>query len=321
MRRVRVPALDRHVAALAFGCASLGSRVSPSAGRRAVHNALDAGVDWFDVAPPYGDGRAEELLGVSLEARRKDVVICTKFGIGRPSVSLTRRLVRPFAQQVVTRAPGLRSVLGRGRPGGERVAIAPENLEAWLLESLRRLRTDYIDVFAAHDPSLDEARDERLYAALEALRRKGVIRAISIAGAPEAAAASAKFNIDFIQFSASPFDDATQRLRGYRWVRPPQFITHGVFGSGRLERLRALEGVKKAALRDLVKLRGPPSGEFESDALMHFAFANNPDGIVIASMFSQTHIAHNAALADIEPDPHFNNRFLEIISGAVLNAG
>ena len=56
MRMVRVPRLDRDVSAIGFGCASLGSRISAADGRRAIARALDLGLTWFDVAPPYGDG-------------------------------------------------------------------------------------------------------------------------------------------------------------------------------------------------------------------------------------------------------------------------
>ena len=45
---------------------------------RAVHRALDLGVNFFDVAPAYGDGKAEEALGLALEGRTEDVIVATK---------------------------------------------------------------------------------------------------------------------------------------------------------------------------------------------------------------------------------------------------
>ena len=73
--------------ALGFGCASLGSHVSEGQGLRALHAAFERGVTWYDVAPPYGDGEAEEILGRFLTGRRDRVVICTKFGVPRPAGS------------------------------------------------------------------------------------------------------------------------------------------------------------------------------------------------------------------------------------------
>jgi aryl-alcohol dehydrogenase-like predicted oxidoreductase len=105
---VRVPQLDRDVSAIGFGCASLGSRISAADGQRAIAGVLDLGVSWFDVAPPYGDGNAEALLGQALRGRRQNVVICTKFGIAPPQVPLAARLIRPLARQIVATFPSLR---------------------------------------------------------------------------------------------------------------------------------------------------------------------------------------------------------------------
>ena len=95
MRTVVCPGLGREVSALGFGCASLGSRVSEAQGLRALGLAFERGVTWYDVAPPYGDGEAEGILGKFLAGRRDRVAICTKFGIPRPVVSSAMRLIRP----------------------------------------------------------------------------------------------------------------------------------------------------------------------------------------------------------------------------------
>src|SRR5438105_10248388 len=91
MRTVVCPGLGREVSALGFGCASLGSRVSEAQGLRALGLAYERGVTWYDVAPPYGDGEAEGILGKFLAGRRERVAICTKFGIPRPVVSPAMR--------------------------------------------------------------------------------------------------------------------------------------------------------------------------------------------------------------------------------------
>src|SRR5580692_6033576 len=69
---------------LGLGCASLGSRIGASAGARALSAAHEAGVTWFDVAPPYGLGDAELLLGEFLRGRRHGVSVTTKVGIAPP---------------------------------------------------------------------------------------------------------------------------------------------------------------------------------------------------------------------------------------------
>jgi len=69
---------------LGFGCASLGSRVAAADGLNALAAAFDAGVNWFDVAPAYGAGEAETLLGRFLRGRRDRTFVVTKVGMAPP---------------------------------------------------------------------------------------------------------------------------------------------------------------------------------------------------------------------------------------------
>jgi aryl-alcohol dehydrogenase-like predicted oxidoreductase len=84
-----------------------------------VHAALDAGVTFFDTADVYGETRSEEYLRGALGSRRRHVVVATKFGM-------------PI----------------QGGPGGASPAYVKEALEA----SLRRLGTDYVDLYQLHRP-------------------------------------------------------------------------------------------------------------------------------------------------------------------------
>ena len=85
----------------------------------AIHAALDAGVNFFDTADTYGLGQSERTLAKGLESRRRDVVIESKFGV---------------------------------RVGGGKTVYdnSPEYIQQALEESLRRLNTDYIDVYLIH---------------------------------------------------------------------------------------------------------------------------------------------------------------------------
>jgi aryl-alcohol dehydrogenase-like predicted oxidoreductase len=190
MRMVRAGSLDRNVSVLGFGCASLGSRISAATGRRALDKAFDLGVSWFDVAPPYGDGQAEFLLGQFLKGRRDKVVVCTKCGISLPRVSLPRRLLRPIARNIVATLPRLREMVKPRRPAEGRTPLDPSQIEASLVASLRRLHTDHVDVLALHEPTEEEAADGRNFEELERLVRRGMVRALSIGGSPASIAAA-----------------------------------------------------------------------------------------------------------------------------------
>jgi aryl-alcohol dehydrogenase-like predicted oxidoreductase len=315
MRTVHVSCLRRDVSVIGFGCASLGSRVSASAGRRAVFEALDRGVTWFDVAPPYGDGRAENLLGDFLAGRRHEVVICTKFGIARPEIDPVRRMVRPMARQAVALFPSLRDRISKARRPGMRSAIRPEAIEASVTESLHRLRTDYVDVLAMHEPSADEAADEAIHSAITALVRKGYARAVSIAGTPASglAAVRAGRRIDLLQFPDGPFEDSAACLRAAIPGNLPVFVTHGVFGSATLARIRSLPSEKLSLLADLARTSGLNGGDMAANLSALFAFSSNPAGVVVASMLSKAHIERNCLMSSISPAEAAKDRLIQIL--------
>lgn len=316
MRTVFSAALGVHVSALGFGCASLGSRVSTAKGRRALDMAFERGVTWYDVAPPYGDGGAEDRLGRFIQNRRDRVIVCTKFGIARPNISRLKLLFRPAARSLVAIFPKVRATISRARNTGAHSAIDPETIEPSVIDSLRRLRTDYIDVLALHEPTATEAAEERIFEVLERLRDNGFIRTISIAGAPTSieAAIRASRPVAFAQFPDDPFADCAQKLRAS--IPPdvrPFFVTHGVFGSGVIERLERMPKVKQAALDALAATSMYDARTLAPDFLLTFAFSNNPDGVVITSMFSDEHIDRNCAVAAKLASPDFADCLRRII--------
>ena len=117
---------------------------------RVIHKALDAGINFVDTADAYGD--SEDVVGKALEGRRADVVLATKVS-------------RPMGDDP-------------NRQGASRrwITTAVEN-------SLRRLRTDHIDLYQIHRPDPDTDVEETL-SALSDLIRSGKVRAIGTSGLP-----------------------------------------------------------------------------------------------------------------------------------------
>lgn len=112
---------------------------------RAIHAALELGVNWIDTAPFYGWGRAEEIVGKAVHDRRDRVLIFTKCGT-------------------------IRDAQGR-----ERDDLTPASIRREVDDSLRRLRTEHIDVLQFHDP--DPATPiEESWATLQTLIREGKVR-------------------------------------------------------------------------------------------------------------------------------------------------
>jgi aryl-alcohol dehydrogenase-like predicted oxidoreductase len=127
-----------------LGCNNFGRRLSAADTARVVERALELGVTLFDTADIYGEGLSEEYLGKALGARRKDAIVATKFGMD------VRRM---------------------GRPAGASRRYVLEAAEA----SLRRLGTDWIDLYQIHVPDPNTPIEETL-AALDDLVRAGKVR-------------------------------------------------------------------------------------------------------------------------------------------------
>lgn len=129
-----------------------GTRWGPPDEREAIVGlqlAVDLGATLFDTVDVFGDGHGEEVLGEALRGRRHLVHIVTKGG-----VDFTRR---PHQQD-----------------------FTPAYLERALGQSLRRLRTDYVDVYMLHSPPVDVLRDPAVYDLLDSLRNAGRLIAYGV---------------------------------------------------------------------------------------------------------------------------------------------
>lgn len=300
MRTISCAPINREVSAIGFGCASLGSRVSAADGAAALALAYESGVTWYDVAPPYGDGQAEALLGDFLSGRRQSVAICTKIGIARPENSVPKKLIRAMARPIIRVFPQMRARVAGMRRGGGRRPITAAMIEPSVTRSLRDLKTDYVDVLALHEPTVEEVRDPEILAMLKTLVDKGYVRALSVAGSPDAAqAAKAAGIFSIAQTPDSLFTPGLDAVLS----RPEQFpISHGAFGSGALARFTAL---LKADLDFQQMAEALAPGATPPEMLLAYALGRNPGGITLTSMFQPEHIRANCARAAVPPDPQF----------------
>ena len=146
----------------------------------AIQASIDEGVTLIDTAPAYGMGRSEEIVGLAIKGRRDKVVLATKCGL----VWHVQRGNYFFSQQ----DKSVHRHLGR------------ESIRHEVEESLRRLRTDYIDHYITHwqDPTTPIAET---MAALEELKAEGKIRSIgaSNCSSDDLAAYAAAGQIDAVQ--------------------------------------------------------------------------------------------------------------------------
>jgi aryl-alcohol dehydrogenase-like predicted oxidoreductase len=308
MRRVDFAPLARGVSAIGFGCASLGSRVDARRGTEALARAYDAGVSWFDVAPSYGDGHAEVLLGEFLAGKRSQVTVCTKVGVLPCRVPFALHVFKPVVRHVIELLPELRKHVVKLRPATERVELTGLFIESSIVESLKRLQTDYVDVLALHEAHLADVQREDVLQALENIVRKGYARTISLASDLSVALAAVALSerIGIIQIANSPFAPnvalAKQQLPAGRSVG---FVTHSVYShDGPLDALTAIiaNEADKRALMDYRGYHGAPR-RAAAALLLDFALASNPEGVVLLSMYEPVHFNFDIGRLTASPPP------------------
>ncbi|MCL9971066.1 aldo/keto reductase [Anoxybacillus kestanbolensis] len=144
MKKRKLGHSNLYVSEIGFGCMSL--RTSEGEAIRIIHEAIDKGVNYFDTADLYDRGVNEEIVGKALKGKRHDVIIATKVG-------------------------------NRWTEQGNRWTWDPSKayIKEAVKHSLRRLQTDYIDVYQLHGGTIDDPIDETIEA-FEELQQEGVIR-------------------------------------------------------------------------------------------------------------------------------------------------
>jgi aryl-alcohol dehydrogenase-like predicted oxidoreductase len=134
------------VSAIGLGCNPFGNEVDPPTAQAIVDRAVDLGVNYFDTADSYYEGRSEEYLGRALKGKRHDLIVATKVG-------------------------------NRVGPGPNDVGTSKSHIVDGCEASLRRLQTDYIDVYQIHSPDRETPQEETLHA-LNGLIQQGKVRYI-----------------------------------------------------------------------------------------------------------------------------------------------
>jgi aryl-alcohol dehydrogenase-like predicted oxidoreductase len=134
------------VSAIGLGCNPFGNEVDASTAQTIVDRAIDLGVNYFDTADSYYEGRSETYLGQALRGRRHGVIVATKVG-------------------------------NRVGPGPNDVGASRHHIFASCEASLRRLQTDYIDLYQIHTPDRSTPIEETLEA-LNDLMKQGKVRYI-----------------------------------------------------------------------------------------------------------------------------------------------
>ena len=261
MKFRQMPRTDLVLSEIGFGVWTVATdwwgKISDEGKASLLENALEIGVNFFDTADTYGEGFGEEILAKVLGHRRKEMIIATKFGYDFYDKSIPRvghqERIQRFDREFVT--------------------FACE-------QSLRRLQTDYIDLYQIHNPKMTALERDDLFETLEQLQFDGKIRYFGSALGPdigwfeEGEASMRQRHVDSVQIIYSIIEQepardffpiageeeigllsrvphASEVLTG-RYIEPPTFEEGDHRASRKAEWMR--EAIRKA---EQVKVPGP----------------------------------------------------------------
>lgn len=287
---VRLPGGRIDLPPLGFGCAYLIGGFNARAARRLVDGVFAGGVRHFDVAPGYGAGMAEDVLGAALRGRRDEVSIATKVGLPRPARTMSV-MARSLLAPLRARYRGLARAANEGPAGRGRFDL--EFVEASVTESLRRLRTCRVDLLLLHEAAADDVSDA-LAGFLERGRAQGRFGAIGIGSTRERCEAiAARFPglFDVYQYSWSPLDpEPAQICPGAVYILHRTVMRALLPLTERIAREPAFAARASAATGlDLGR------SEEASRALIAASIAANPGGLVLAGSRSLARMRSNIA--------------------------
>lgn len=154
MQTVLLPGSTTPTSRIGLGCGRLAGGPAFRTSAAVVEAALAAGIRHFDVAPPYGLGLAEGVLGQVI-GDNAETTIATKAGIDAPRGGGALLTVRKYLKPLVAKLPGLRAKLGAAAAAAApptRGRFAPDDIRASFETSLKALRRDRVDLFLLHEP-------------------------------------------------------------------------------------------------------------------------------------------------------------------------
>jgi len=174
MKYKKIKDIDKEISILGYGAWALAKHgwkdVNQKEAIATLEKSIEAGINFIDTAPIYGFGKSEEIIGEVIKGKRKDLVIASKFG------------------------------LRWNKWGKVEHNISKDSILYEVEESLKRLKTDYIDLYQLHWPD-NKTPYEEVFSTLEDLKREGLIKSIGVSNLSkeDLSKVSKEFNISTTQ--------------------------------------------------------------------------------------------------------------------------
>jgi hypothetical protein len=273
MHKVQIPGSAAEVCRIGLGGGGLIGGASLRESIAVFEATYEAGIRYIDVAPLYG--LAEDVVGNLVQSHRGDFILATKVGIARPNLPGLFSLVRKTLRPIMLRFPTVKQFALRQAQALVTTGLFhPDQVRSSLKDSLRRLKTEWVDILLLHEPTTGDMTPE-LLRELDRLVSSGRVRLLGT-GTQEAAENSIRYG-DVWQHRYAPGDALPPNKSGLR-------VVHGVLRHG-LPLLRT-------AIADRPEMASALSSRygfdfFDPDAhpgiLATLALAADPQSVVLVS--------------------------------------
>jgi aryl-alcohol dehydrogenase-like predicted oxidoreductase len=306
---------DLSVSMFGLGCARIGGIFQrDTAGfLNLLSAACDAGINFFDTADMYSQGESEVLLGRAFKNRRSRVVIASKAGYLLPTRRKLAARLKPILRPIIQRLGIRRERLPASARGSLAQDFSPAYLRKAVEGSLRRLRTDYLDLLQLHSPPADVVERGEWKPALDALKREGKIRYYGVScDTVEAGLAALRYpDVSSLQFSLSLLEPRAAEALA------PQLRATGVAGVAReclangllaksadqIDLATYCQSTEERKRREeqLAKYRQAAAEKGSSLARMAMDFATGVEGVSVALLGVRTVAQLQGLLGDMNP--------------------
>ncbi len=300
MQYVELGSSGLHASILGFGCSGVMGRAGRRDSLRVLGAAYEAGITFFDTARSYGYGESEALLGEFISGRRDRVVISTKFGILPVRQQGWKRAVKPLARKVFSKFPAVK------RAANSRIAaqfqhnlFTSDVLRQSLETSLRKLRTDHVDLLFMHTPPAGALAQDDLLCELENLVRAGKVRIAGVSSDPDLIASDLMRDsrLRAVQFPCNFLNWGKTRGIAGRGAEGRVIVANLPFGgtdgvASSRSRLRELANARGVNPELRMKLMSQDDGLL-ADSVLNVICRNSAVHVVVPSMMRMEHLRAN----------------------------
>lgn len=298
-RRMGDTGIECSVLGLGTGrLASAGGGLSRANAEKLIGVAEGCGINLIDTADSYAQGECEKIIGSALQGKRGRFIIITKAGYTFAALGGGLRLIKPLVKRALKYFQSGKNLASSIRSNVSRQNFAPEAIHNSINASLRRFRSDYIDIFLLHSPPAGVLLDETLFDLLRRVKQAGKIRHFGVS-TPEREVLELALRVpalSVVQTPVNPTQPANRNVLPELHKAKMGVVANQIFLSGKL-----LDSDAQNGTNDLQKLKNSLTSLAAAHRvslnrlLIEFALSQPGVATILTGTTNPTHLKQNVA--------------------------